>query len=35
MAVSFEDNRLTIDGETVELEKPIRQIVEFDNRIIV
>ncbi len=35
MTVSFEENRLTIDGETVELEKPIRQIVEFDNRIIV
>ncbi len=35
MAVSFEENRLTIDGETVELEKPIRQIVEFDIRIIV
>ena len=35
MTVSFKENRLTIDGETVELEKPIRQIVEFDNRIIV
>lgn len=35
MTVSFEENRLTIDGRIVELEKPIREIVEFSDRVIV
>ena len=35
MAESFEQNRLTIDGKIVELEKPIREIVEFPDRVIV
>ncbi len=35
MAVSFEDNRLTIDGNTVELEQPIEDMVERRDRVIV
>ena len=35
MAVSFEDNRLTIDGSTVELEKPIKNLIERRDQVIV
>ncbi len=35
MAVSFEDNRLTIGRETIELEQPIEDMVELPGRVIV
>ena len=35
MTVSFHENRLTIDGKTVELEKPIYRIKETSGRGIV
>ncbi len=35
MTVSFDENRLTIDGKTVELEKPIYTIKEISDRVIV
>ena len=35
MTVSFEENRLTIDGETAELEKPIQDVKEQSGRVIV
>ncbi len=35
MAVSFEDNRLTIDGSTVELEKPIKNLIERRDQVII
>ncbi len=35
MAVSFEDNRLTIGRETIELEQPIEDMVELHDRVIV
>ena len=35
MTVSFEDNRLTIDGSTVELEKPIKNLIERRDQVIV
>ncbi len=35
MTVSFHENRLTIDGKTVELEKPIYRIKETSDRVIV
>ena len=35
MALSFEDNRLTIDGSTVELERPIKNLIELRDQVIV
>ena len=35
MTVSFEGNRLIIDGNTVEFEQPIEDMVERRDRVIV